>query len=109
MELFIWMWAFDKRLTCCLKYGSRMFPFLWLVPTLTASATLAITWTYQFTSDQHVFSDCVAQSGEQASVIKHEANSLRKMMLLQEGILISVFFASLLSYIVADRISKAQK
>jgi len=42
-------------------------------------------------------------------VIKHEANSLRKMMLLQEGILISVFFASLLSYIVADRISKAQK
>ena len=31
------------------------------------------------------------------------------MMLLQEGIIISVFFASLLSFIVADRISKSQK
>jgi len=36
------------------------------------------------------------------------ARSLRKMMLLQEGILISIFFGSMLSFIVADRISRSQ-
>jgi len=41
-----WFWAFDKRLLCCLRYGTKTFSYIWLVPTAAAITTLALTWTY---------------------------------------------------------------
>eukprot|EP00353_Schmidingerella_taraikaensis_P017609 CAMPEP_0185614112 /NCGR_PEP_ID=MMETSP0436-20130131/30192_1 /TAXON_ID=626734 ORGANISM="Favella taraikaensis, Strain Fe Narragansett Bay" /NCGR_SAMPLE_ID=MMETSP0436 /ASSEMBLY_ACC=CAM_ASM_000390 /LENGTH=55 /DNA_ID=CAMNT_0028248623 /DNA_START=49 /DNA_END=216 /DNA_ORIENTATION=- len=55
MELMTWLWAFDKRLLCCVRYGSRTFAYIWLMPAIAAALTLALTWTYQFTSEQHEF------------------------------------------------------
>ena len=39
--------------------------------------------------------------------IKYGSHMVQKMMLIEEGILISVFFAALLSFIVSDRITKS--
>jgi len=44
MELFIWFWAFDKRLLCGLKYGIHSFVYIWLVPMVTSVTVLCLTW-----------------------------------------------------------------
>ena len=44
MELFIWLWAFDKRLLCGLKYGIHSFKYVWLVPALSSLTVLMMTY-----------------------------------------------------------------
>ena len=41
--------------------------------------------------------------------LKSDVSLLQKMMLIQEGILISIFFCSLLTMIIADRIFRKLK
>jgi len=78
MELFTWFWAFDKRLTCCLKYGTKTFAYIWLIPFVISMGTLALTWGVQLTSDHHQFQDCVAADDD----AKKGAHLLQKMMLI---------------------------
>ena len=51
MELFIWLWAFDKRLLCGLKYGIHSFKHVWLVPALSSLIVLGITYIAQIKSE----------------------------------------------------------
>ena len=44
MELFIWLWVFDRRLLCGLKYGIHSFIYLWLIPTVSSLTVLAMTY-----------------------------------------------------------------
>ena len=77
---------------------------------MAAIATLAATWTHQFTADQQVFQQCVANAnGSESDDLKLGARNLRRMMLIQEAILISIFFAGVLSVIVAKRIARASQ
>jgi len=80
MELLTWFWAFDKRLFCCLRYGRRTFPLIWLIPTLIAFVTLILTWVFKFTSD-HNYKDCAKLTSDYGNV-KRGAVYLRKMMLV---------------------------
>ena len=49
MELFIWMWAYDKRLFC--GYTVRAFVYIWLIPVLLTAAVLGLTVLLRLTSD----------------------------------------------------------
>ena len=51
MELFVWVWAWDKRLLCGLSLNSKVFAYIWLMPILVAAITLTLTWVQRFTSD----------------------------------------------------------
>ena len=44
MELFTWIWVYDKRLLCCVRYNINSFVYLWLVPAIVALATIVLTW-----------------------------------------------------------------
>lgn len=56
-------------------------------------------------ADGKQLDDCLHQSND--SEVKQSAHLLQTLMLIQEGILISIFFAALSSLIIADRIFKS--
>ena len=55
-----------------------------------------------------VLSDCLKEQSASAHE-EHLAHMLQKLVLIQQGILISIFFASLLSFIVGERIFKENR
>lgn len=106
MELFTWLWAYEKRLLCGIKYGKHSFVYLWLIPAVTSASVLCFSTIQQLIADNHSVDECLHSSND--SAVKQSAHMLRTLMFIQEGILISVFFAAILSLIVADRIFKSQ-
>ena len=64
MELFTWIWVYDKRLLCCVRYNINSFVYLWLVPAVVALATIVLTWTKQFTSDEHKLQSCMRNNDD---------------------------------------------
>ena len=64
MELFIWFWAFDKRLVCCWEYGPRTFVYIWTMPALAALLTLGLSWTMKLSADDRALSECRAKADE---------------------------------------------
>ena len=44
MELLIWLWTFDKRLLCGLKYGIHSFKYVWLLPVLSSVTVLGMVY-----------------------------------------------------------------
>ena len=102
MELFIWVWAWDKRLLCGLNYGKQGVVYMWIFPAIVAASILCFAILGQVLSDNEEIEQCLLYDDE----LKASKGKLDQMMLIQEGILISVFFASLLTMIVADRIYK---
>ena len=57
MELFIWLWAYDKRLLCGLKYGIHSFIYVWLVPVLTSLTVLGLTYVNQIRAKKRSYMD----------------------------------------------------
>ena len=106
MELFTWLWAYDKRLLCGIKYGSHSFVYIWLIPVIVTAPVLCFSAFQQIIADSNDLDECLHKSNN--TEVKQTAHLLQTLMLIQEGILISVFFAALLSLIVADRIFKSQ-
>lgn len=53
MELFIWLWAFDKRLLCG-NCGESQTPYfnvyVWMVPCIIAASTLFFTYFARVTA-----------------------------------------------------------
>lgn len=47
MELFIWVWAYDKRLLCGLDYGKQGIVYIWLIPAFCAAAVLGFSFLGQ--------------------------------------------------------------
>ena len=107
MELFAWLWAYDKRLLCGIKYGNHSFVYIWLIPVVVSAPVLCFSAFQQLVADSQQVESCLHLSND--SEVKQSAHLLQVLMLIQEGILISVFFAALLSLIVADRIFKSQR
>ena len=105
MELFTWLWAYDKRLLCGIKYGSHSFVYIWLIPVVVSVPVLCFSAFQQIMADGKQLDDCLHQSND--SQVKQSAHLLQTLMLIQEGILISIFFAALSSLIIADRIFKS--
>ena len=105
MELFTWIWSYDKRLLYGIKYGSHTFVYIWLIPLVTSAMVLGLSSFQQIWEDRQELDNCLHQSADKE--VKQGARLLMTLMLIQEGILISVFFAALLSLIVADRIYKS--
>ena len=103
MELFIWLWAFDKRVMCGAVYTSTSFAYIWLIPAVMAACVLGITWYLKASTDDSPTNECLKTD----ATTRKDAHLLQKMMLIQESILILVFFSALLCYIVTDRIVKA--
>lgn len=100
MELFFWLWAFDKRLFC--QYTGRSFVYIWLAPIMLSVTVLGLTCFLRFTSDTKELQACMAKN----RAVEHTAVHVQKLMMVQEAVLISIFFAALLSLIVADRMVK---
>ena len=100
MELFLWMWAFDKRLFC--SYTGQTFVYIWLAPGLLSFSILALTYMLKLTSDETEVHECMTKD----SNIKRSAIQLQKLMLIQEGILVSIFFVSVVTFILTDRMYK---
>ena len=100
------MWSYDKRLLYGIKYGSHTFVYIWLIPLVTTASVLGLSSFQQIVADGQELDNCLHQSGDKE--LKQSAHLLRTLMLIQEGILISVFFSALLSLVVADRIYKSQ-
>ena len=44
MELLIWLWTFDKRLLCGLKYGIHSFKYVWLLPVISSMIVLGMVF-----------------------------------------------------------------
>jgi len=76
MELFIWMWAYDKRLFC--GYTVQAFVYIWLIPVLLSTAVLGLTCLLRLTSDQTELHMCMASDDS----VKHGAIHLQKLMLI---------------------------
>ena len=106
MELFTWLWSYDKRLLYAIKYGSHTFVYIWLIPTVISATVLFLSSFQQIIADRQELDHCLHQSNDKE--VKQGARLLKTLMLIQEGILISVFFAGLLSLIIADRIFKSE-
>ena len=100
MELFIWLWAFDKRLF--FQYSGRSFVYIWLIPIVLSATVLGLTCFLRVTSSPKELQTCMATS----HAVEHTAVHVQKLMMVQEAVLISIFFAALLSLIVADRMVK---
>ena len=45
MELLIWLWTFDNRLLCGLKYGIHSFKYVWLLPVISSMIVLGMVFT----------------------------------------------------------------
>ena len=100
MELFIWLWAFDKRLF--FQYSGRSFVYIWLIPIVLSATVLGLTCFLRVTSSPKELQTCMATS----HAVEHTAVHVQKLMMVQEAVLISIFFAALLSLIVADKMVK---
>ena len=48
MELLVWMWAFDKRVFCGIRYGSQQFVYIWLIPVILSISVLFLSWLDEF-------------------------------------------------------------
>ena len=49
MELFIWLWAYDKKLLCALRHNYSSFVYIWLVPVILAASVLGFSYIAQAT------------------------------------------------------------
>ena len=47
MELLIWLWTFDNRLLCGLKYGIHSFKYVWLLPVISSMIVLGMVYVEQ--------------------------------------------------------------
>ena len=63
MELFTWMWAFDKRLVCWPKYSKKTFSYIWLMPVFVSGATLILSLLAQITAHENDLKDCLHLNG----------------------------------------------
>ena len=52
MELFIWLWAYDRKLFCDLKPGYSSFVYLWLLPVAIGTMTLCFAYFSQATDSR---------------------------------------------------------
>ena len=48
MELFIWLWTFDNRLLCGLKYGIHSFKYVWLLPVISSLIVLCMVYVKEY-------------------------------------------------------------
>ena len=60
---------------------------------------LVVTFTLRLTADMSELHECMKKSAD----VKHNALHVEKLMLVQEALIISTFFASLLTLLFADR------
>jgi hypothetical protein len=44
MELFIWLWAYDKKLLCALRHNYSSFVYIWQVPVIMAATVLGFAY-----------------------------------------------------------------
>ena len=47
MELFIWLWAYDRKLICGLRHTYFSFVYIWLVPVIMAATALVFAYLAQ--------------------------------------------------------------
>ena len=102
MELFIWLWAYDKRLLCSLRHSYTSFVYIWLVPVVMAATVLAFAYLAQ-TTDMRDMRSCFTDDEVAAN-----GRVLSKLVLIQEGLLVSIIFAGVATSIQADSIYKRQ-
>ena len=44
MELFIWLWVYDRQLFCDLRTSYQSFVYIWLLPVAIASTVLLFAY-----------------------------------------------------------------
>ena len=59
MELFVWLWAFDRRLLCGRQHSPFFHVYIWLLPTIIAAMCLIFTYVSQVTNVRDL-SQCMA-------------------------------------------------
>lgn len=59
MELFIWLWAYDRKLICGLRHSYFSFVYIWLVPVIMAATALVFSYLAQ-TFDNRDMRKCFA-------------------------------------------------
>ena len=77
MELFIWLYAFDKRTLCGLNYGKKGIVYIWLIPAIIAMTVLCLSWFDKLMTNQTVMHQCLHTVGDN---LKQQSHNLVALM-----------------------------
>ena len=103
MELFIWLWVFDKKLLCGLGHHRLSVIYIWLVPVICAATTLLLSYFFK-TMDARDMRKCFVDN-----TVAENGRILSKLALIQEGLLVCIIGASIAVIVQADREARKNK
>ena len=102
MELFIWLWAYDRKLICGLRHSYFSFVYIWLVPVIMAATALVFSYLAQ-TFDNRDMRKCFEDDA-----VAEQGRILQKLVLIQEGLLVCIAFAAVCTMIQADGLFRSK-
>ena len=88
-----WLWAYDKQLkaVCCsVRHSYNSFVYIWLWPILLSAIALVLAYLCKV-MDTRDLGQCYAEEN-----LALQALALRKLQLIQEGILVCIVVVGLL-------------